>query len=145
MILEAVATICAGLFAGAAVYITFVEHPARLESGTELALREFAPSYRRASWMQASLAAVGFLASLVASFLGRPLPVLAGGVILGSVIPFTLLVMLPTNQRLLAGGLNGGSPEARALLDRWGRLHAIRSVLSLLAFGILVWHLAGTA
>ena len=34
---ELVATICAGPFAGAAIYITFVEHPARLECGTALA------------------------------------------------------------------------------------------------------------
>jgi hypothetical protein len=33
MILELVATLCAGLFAGAAIYITFVEHPARCWEG----------------------------------------------------------------------------------------------------------------
>jgi hypothetical protein len=49
MLFELLATLCAGLFAGAAIYITFVEHPARLECGTELAATEFAPSYRRAT------------------------------------------------------------------------------------------------
>jgi hypothetical protein len=48
------ATLCAGLFAGAAIYISAVEHPARLSCGTELALREFAPSYHRASMTRAS-------------------------------------------------------------------------------------------
>jgi hypothetical protein len=51
-----VATVSAGLFSGAAIYINAVEHPARLSCGTELAVREFAPSYRRATAMQASLA-----------------------------------------------------------------------------------------
>ena len=37
------ATLAAGLFAGAAIYITAVEHPARLACGSELAVREFAP------------------------------------------------------------------------------------------------------
>ena len=54
MLFELLATWCAGLFAGAAIYITFVEHPARLECGTELAATEFGPSYRRATLMQAS-------------------------------------------------------------------------------------------
>lgn len=59
------------------------------------------------------------------------------------VIPFTLVVILPTNKRLLDPGLDRSSAEAAALLARWGQLHAVRSVLSTVAFGLLVWHLAG--
>lgn len=143
MLFEALATICAGLFAGAAIYITLVEHPARLECGTELAATEFGPSYRRATLMQASLAAVGLAAALVAWVQGRGMSVLLGGVLLGAVIPFTLVVILPTNTRLLDPGLDRSSPEAAVLLGRWGRLHAVRSALGALAFGVLLWHLAG--
>ena len=50
---------CAGLFCGAALYVNFVEHPARMSCGPELALREFAPSYERATIMQVSLAIGG--------------------------------------------------------------------------------------
>jgi hypothetical protein len=142
LLFEALATICAGLFAGASLYINWVEHPARLECGTELAATEFGPSYRRATRMQASLAATGLVAALVAWFQGRGLPVLVAGLLLGAVIPFTLIVILPTNKRLLDPALDRRSTEAAGLLARWGRLHAIRSVLSLLAFGVLVWHLA---
>ena len=141
MLFELIATLCAGLFAGAAIYITLVEHPARMECGTELAATEFGPSYRRATLMQASLAAVGLAAALVAWIQGRGLLVLVGGLMLGAVIPFTLLVILPTNKRLLDSGLDRRSAEAAELLERWGRLHAVRSVLSGLAFGLLVWHL----
>jgi hypothetical protein len=143
MLFELIATLCAGLFAGAAIYITLVEHPARLECGTELAATEFGPSYRRATLMQASLAALGLVAALVAWIQGRGLLALVGGLLLGAVIPFTLLVILPTNKRLLDPGLDRRSAEAAALLDRWGRLHAVRSMLSGLAFGLLVWHPAG--
>lgn len=143
MFFAALATISAGLFAGAAIYVSFVEHPARLECGTELATTEFRPSYRRATIMQASLAAVGLLSAIVAWFQDRDGAVLIGGILLGLVIPFTLLVMLPTNQRLLDSSLDRRSPEAAALLARWGRLHAVRSAVSTLAFGILVWCLAG--
>ena len=142
MLFELLAIVCAGLFAGAALYITFVEHPARLECGTALAATEFGPSYRRATVMQASLAAMGLVAATVAWVQGRGVLVLVGGLLLGIVIPFTLLVILPTNQRLLRPDLDRGSAEARQLLQRWGRLHAVRSATSAVGFLVLVAHLA---
>lgn len=142
MLFELLASLCAGLFAGAAIYISLVEHPARLECGTELAAREFGPSYRRATLMQASLAAAGMLSAIGAWIQGRGVPVLVGGILLGAVIPFTLLVILPTNKRLLDPALDQGSAEAAALLARWGRLHAVRTALSALAFGVLLCHVA---
>ena len=53
-----VAVLACTLFTGAALYINVVEHPARMECGTEIAARQWGPSYRRATWMQASLAVV---------------------------------------------------------------------------------------
>lgn len=143
MLLELVALFCTGLFAGAAIYISLVEHPARLECGSALAIAEFGPSYRRAAVMQASLAAVGCLAGVVAWARGSPTPVLVSGLLLGAVIPFTLIAIRPTNERLLGVDLDRSSPEAGALLARWGRLHAVRSALSGVALLLLVLHLTG--
>jgi len=137
MILELVAMLCTGLFAGAAIYVSLVEHPARLACGPPLALAEFGPSYRRASVMQASLAVVGCLAAVAAWAQGSATAVLVAGLLLGAAVPFTLIVMLPTNKRLLDAGLDRASPEAGALLARWGRLHAVRSVVSGAAFLLL--------
>jgi hypothetical protein len=39
----------------------------------------------------------------------------------------------PTNDRLLADGRDLASDETRHLLDRWARLHAVRSALGLAA------------
>jgi hypothetical protein len=141
-LLEIIATLCAGLFAGAAVYVTFVEHPARLECGTELAVTEFAPSYRRAAVMQASLAAIGLTCACVVWFGMRDPEVLVGGLLLGLVIPLTLIVIRPVNDRLLDPDLDLRSDAAAALLRRWGRLHAVRSLLGTFAFAILLRHLA---
>jgi hypothetical protein len=142
MLLELVATLCAGLFAGAAIYVSLVEHPARLESGPELAATEFGPSYRRGAVMQASLAGVGLVTAVGAWVLGRGLPVLIGGLLLGALIPFTLVIIRPINARLLDSGLDRSSPEAAQLLIRWGQLHAVRSMAGGVAFGLLLWHLA---
>jgi hypothetical protein len=127
---EFIAVLATALFTGAAVYITFIEHPARMQCGVELAATEFAPSYRRATVMQATCAAVGLLSSLAAWLTGAGFLWMAAGVLLGSVIPFTLVVILPTNKRLLDPKLDRRSAEAERLLARWGALHAVRSVLS---------------
>ncbi len=129
-----VASVTAGLFAGAAVYVTLVEHPARLECGQALAIKEFGPSYRRAAVMQGILAVVGLLASLWAWYEGSGAGWLVGGLLLGALVPFTLVVIMPTNRRLLDPGLDSGSGEAGELLSRWGRLHAVRTVLSVVVF-----------
>jgi hypothetical protein len=60
MLLLAVATMATALFAGAAVYVSAVEHPARVSCGPDVALRQFGPSYQRSAVMQASLALVGY-------------------------------------------------------------------------------------
>jgi len=131
-------TLCCGLFAGAAIYINLVEHPARMECGTEIAATEFGPSYRRAAVMQASLAATGLAASMAAWLTGASVWWLAGGILLGSVIPFTLAVILPVNKQLLAPTLDKGSARARELLCQWGKLHAVRSALSGIALVIFL-------
>jgi len=129
-----VAIACSGLFAGAAIYINAVEHPARLSCGTELAVREFAPSYHRATIMQAPLAVIGCIAGLWAAWLfGDPLLAIAA-IALVSVVPFTLVAIMPTNKRLLDPALDPRGKGAAELLIRWGRLHATRSLLSSAAF-----------
>lgn len=133
------AVVCAGLFAGAALYINLVEHPARLEGGVAPALAEWAPSYRRATRMQAPLALLGGLAALTCSLSGTGRGWLVGGLLLLSVVPFTLLVIMPTNRALLASDAGLDPSHTAALLARWNWLHAVRTALSTAAFGLCVW------
>jgi uncharacterized membrane protein len=136
LLFEFVSTYCTGLFAGAALYVMLVEHPARLECGTELAVAEFAPSYRRGAVMQALLAALAFLAAVAAWVIDSKSAWLVGAILIVAVIPFTLLAILPTNKKLLAPSLDRNSDSARQLLIRWGRLHMVRTLLSLMAFAV---------
>jgi Domain of unknown function (DUF1772) len=138
-IAEFIAVLSCALFTGASVYITFIEHPARMQCGVEIAATEFAPSYRRATVMQATCAAVGLLASFAAWLGGASFWWVVAGVLLGSVIPFTLIVILPTNKQLLSPALDRGSAEAERLLARWGRLHAMRSILSGIALLLFLY------
>ena len=136
---EFIAVLACALFTGAAVYITFVEHPARMQCGVEIAATEFAPSYRRATVLQATCAAVGLLSSVAAWLSGAGFSWLVAVSLLGGVIPFTLVLILPTNKRLLDPTLDNRSAEAEQLLSRWGRLHAVRSVLSGLALLLFLY------
>jgi len=135
MTFQLIATLCAALFTGAAIYINLVEHPARMSLGTAVALAEWKPSYRRATVMQASLAIAGVVAALGAWAVGAGRAWLVGGLLLGAVVPFTLLVIFATNEQLqrLDPDAAGDLDQARVLLDRWNRLHAVRSALSLSA------------
>jgi uncharacterized membrane protein len=130
-----------GLFAGAALYINLVEHPARMSGGVDAALRQFEPSYRRAAVMQASLAILGGAAGILAWAVGHGLGYLVGALVLLAVVPFTLLVVFPVNQRLHALHRAGQVGDGSELLRRWNRLHAVRTALGLVAFGIMLFAL----
>jgi hypothetical protein len=132
--LEFFATACSGVFAGAAIYISVVQHPASLEVGGTMPATFFPPMYRRAAPMQAGLAVVGSLSGLLAWLFGSGVLWLLGALLLGFVVPFTLLRIKPVNDQLLAPDLDPAAPEVPDLLRQWGQLHRIRSATSCLAF-----------
>jgi hypothetical protein len=131
--LQIVATLCAAVFAGAALYINVAEHPARMELDTRSAAMQWAPSYERATRMQAPLALLSFLAGTVVWIMGAGAGWLVAALLIGAVVPFTFVGIMPTNHELLAPGRDLASPETRTLLERWARLHGVRTALSLAA------------
>ena len=141
--LQFLAALSTCLFAGAAIYINLVEHPARMGLETSIAARQWAPSYKRATFMQASLAMLGLLAGIAVWLLGGGAMWLVGALFIGAVVPFTLIVIKPTNHQLLEPGRDLSSNETRGLLEKWGKLHGVRSALSLIATVIYVALLSG--
>lgn len=142
-LVQFIAVLATTFFTGAAIYINLVEHPARMGLSTEVAATVWAPSYKRATVLQASLAIIGFLAGTAAWLLGAGPWWLLGALFILSVVPVTLLIIFPINKQLLVPGRDIASSETRELLVKWGRLHAIRSVLSSIASAIFVWLLVG--
>jgi hypothetical protein len=131
--LAIIATLSCGIFCGAAIYINVVEHPARLSCGTEIAATEWRPSYKRATLMQAPLAMVAAAGGVALWMRGAGSVWLWGALLIFAVVPFTLIVIRPTNNRLQRGDLDLRSNEARRLLETWGRLHAVRTAASVAA------------
>jgi hypothetical protein len=137
--LEFVAALSAALFAGASLYINVAEHPARMGLETRIAALQWAPSYKRATWLQAPLAIVSLLTGSAVWLCGGGVGWLAAAIFIGAVVPFTFLVIMPTNHKLLAPDRDLSSAETRQLLVRWGQMHAVRTLLSLVSTAIYLW------
>jgi hypothetical protein len=145
MFAEILSFVFTGLFAGAALYVSLVEHPARMANTLGVALAEFRPSYKRAAVMQAILAAAGAVAAIGAYFLGRGVSTLVAGIVLATVIPFTLIVIMPINRQLLDETRTARTDDTEVLLEKWGKLHNVRTIAGLLALVILAANLLGYA
>ncbi|GGD78066.1 DUF1772 domain-containing protein [Lacimicrobium alkaliphilum] len=136
-----VAMFCALMFTGAAVYINLVEHPTRLSFSNTIALSIWESSYKRATRMQAPLALIsGFSAAGVWWLSGSLLWLLASVLIL-LVVPFTFAIIMPVNTELQRADLEPESVRARKLLETWGRLHSVRSILAMVASSLMLTQL----
>lgn len=144
MVLELLALLFTTAFAAIAVYVAVVEHPARLAGDTGAALAQWRPSYKRAAIMQVALAGGGVGSAIAAYAATRSLWVLIGGLVLALVVLFTLFVIMGTNKQLLDARRDGHTPGTRHLLEGWGRLHWVRTVISLVALAILAAHFIDT-
>jgi hypothetical protein len=80
--------------------------------------------------MQAILALAATVAGIGAWFVDARLAWLVGASLIFTVVPFTLIAVRPTNKQLLDPTLDHTSEAASRLLQRWGRLHAVRSILA---------------
>ena len=138
MLAGQLALIAAVLFTGAALYVSACEQPARLHLDDGALLAEWKPAYKFGTMMQAPLAVVGALLGVIAWWQTGDWRWLLGGAIILLNWPYTFIVIMPVNNALLALG-TGGNPRARELIEQWGRLHAGRTSLGILATVIFFW------
>jgi uncharacterized membrane protein len=133
MLMGQLALVVAAAFAGVAIYVSACEHPARLQLDARAMLTQWKPAYKHGAVMQASLALIGTILGLIAWWESGQGMWLAGAVVLILPWPFTLLVIRPTNDALLATDPAEAGPHTIALIRKWGHLHAVRTALGVLA------------
>lgn len=139
MILGILALTVAALFAGAAFYVSFAEHPARSGLDDRAQLQQWKPAYERGAQMQASLAVIGFLLGVGAWWQTRDELWIAGAVVLVANWPYTMLMIMPVNNALKATSLDQAGEESHTLLRRWGNLHMRRTMLGVLSTLLFLW------
>jgi hypothetical protein len=99
------------VFFGAALYVSLVQHPAALETGTDFA-------------------------ALAAFCWGADRAWLVAAILMFFVIPFTLFVVDPVNQQIKS--IRPSDERALDLLNQWGRLHWFRTFASGVSFMLCV-------
>ncbi len=129
----------AALLTGAAIYINWAEQPARLSLDDASLLAEWKPSYARGFIMQASLAVIGFILGALEWMVTGKVIWLAGGAALLANWPFTIFAILPLNRVLEDTPLELANDETRAMIERWGKLHGVRSALGAFSVGLFLW------
>jgi hypothetical protein len=110
-----------------------------LQLDDRAALMQWKPAYARGAVMQASLAIVGFLLGALAWWQTGRWLWLAGALVLVANWPYTLIGIMPTNNKLKAIDPTQAGPQTRALLEKWGTLHAGRTALGIASMLIFVW------
>jgi hypothetical protein len=135
------ALVLAAAFAGAAFYINFAEHPARLGLDDRNLLKQWKPSYSAGYTMQATLAVASGGFGVLASWMTSDWRWIVGAILIVANWPYTLVGIMPTNHKLKAIAENDAGPQSRAMLETWGRLHAVRTALGGAATAAYLWAL----
>jgi Domain of unknown function (DUF1772) len=129
----------AAAFFGIALYINLAEQPARLALADGPLLEAWKISFGVGFILQSSLTIAAALAALATWWLRRDWRWLVGGLLMIANLPWTLIVVAPINNALIAISIDGAGPASRALIEQWGFVHSGRTAVSLLAVGMFLW------
>jgi hypothetical protein len=131
----------ASAFLGAAIYIGFVEHPARLTLGARAMVREWAASDRRGTILLTALSLVSAALAFIQYQTGGDVRWIIGGLAILTSWPYEYYVLVPVSIWLCAVPPEKESAPARKLMRDWGLLEWGYALIGLVACGTFAWAL----
>jgi len=139
-------TLLLGIFSGAALFINVGEHPARMSAlHTADAVSQWQPSYKAGLYMQGGIMIVVMISGFTAyfKFAGAHWYMLLNAIVALVMWLYTVICMMPINNTLMALKTREekGTEQAKHLLVKWNRLHAVRSFLGTAAFALTLYFL----
>ncbi|KAK9709201.1 hypothetical protein K7432_009194 [Basidiobolus ranarum] len=138
-VLKATSLGSSGLFAGAAIYCSYVQHPALMVASPKEMVNQFQVFFPRAATMQAALAVTSVIATVGATYLTKRQIFLIPAGLFGGTFAFTMLSIKPVYNQLLSMKVNNPSPNVESLIRSWGEKHFVRTILSTVGFGVLLF------
>jgi Domain of unknown function (DUF1772) len=139
MLAGQLALVAAAVFSGAAVYVNLAEQPARLTLDDRALVTQWKPAYKSGAAMQAPLAVAGCVLALLAWWQTGVWQWLLGAILMIANWPYTLLVIMPTNNKLMATDPANADADTRITVERWGWLHAVRTIFGFAATLVFLW------
>ena len=139
MIFGSLALAAAGAFAGASLYLNYVEQPSRMKLGDDALIKEWEPSDHRGFILLAGLAIATGLFGFIAYRELNDIRWLLGALVALGSLPYTYLAIVPLNDRILALIGAEAAHEARGVIRLWGLLELGQTAIGLAAILVFVW------
>jgi len=133
-----IALFCCALFAGAATYVSLVEHPAMTEGGAKLASTYLLTSHPRPVIFQTSFGAIGSLTGILAGLAGGFLWWSAGGMVLAAATLLQVFAVMPLSRRVLDMDPRSDPKSAAPVFEKLTQLHAAQSLAGLASLFIFI-------
>ena len=132
--LESTVLLSTGLLAGSTFYISFVEISARKTANDYNQLLNWQQVFPSAGKLLRAIGTVIIPFMILTGFLSDTWLWFLSAFLLFALIPFTLIKIAPTNDKLFALKLDEASETTSKLIRSWDSLHHVRSIIAISAF-----------
>jgi Domain of unknown function (DUF1772) len=129
MIFGLLALMLAAAYSGAAIYISAVEHPARLRLDDNALLTQWKQAYKSGFWVQAPLCVAAGFCAFVAFFVDWDWKWFFGAALILANVLATLYLIAPLCKTLIDAEAGTAAPDIRIHITRWAWAHGVQAAV----------------